>query len=571
MSKQVIVCVDDEQTVLRSLKMELKETLGDMYLIEIAQGGEDALELFEELLEDNYEIPLIISDYIMPDIKGDELLKRIHAISPTTRKIMLTGEASIEAMGNAINYAKLYRYIAKPWDRKDLALTVSEAIKSYFKDKELERKIKTFHKFVPIEFLKLLNVEEYDNIELGNCVEKNMTIMFSDIRSFTTLSESMTPTGNFNFINAYLSRMEPIINKYHGFIDKYIGDAIMALFPINADHAVQAAIDMLKKLAEYNLTRGRAERPIINIGIGIHTGNLMLGTVGGKNRIDGTVISDAVNLASRIEGLTKTYNTPLLITEETYKQLTNISQYHIRIIDCVTVKGKTKAVTVYEVFDANSPSSLELKSKTLSDFEQGFNFFHEKQFDEALSCFNKVLQINKNDKTAQVYSTHCQQILHVTTPQQLFSVLIVDDNPNNGHLLSTILSSDKLKASIVFNGESALQSANIEPPDIILLDIMMPGIDGFETCKRLKADVRTQDIPIIFISSLTSTINKVQGFKLGAVDYITKPFEQEEILARINTHLKLSQLQQQIQVKNIELEINNLELKKTIKELMYGG
>jgi CheY-like chemotaxis protein/class 3 adenylate cyclase len=576
MSMPVIVCVDDEQTVLSSLKMELKESLGDMYLIEIAESGEDALELFDELLEDNYEIPLIISDYIMPDIKGDELLKRIHAISPHTRKIMLTGQASIEGIGNAINYAKLYRYIAKPWNRDDLILTISEAIKSYFKDKqleekkkELERKITTFHKFVPIEFLKLLNLEEYEDIELGNCVEKNMTIMFSDIRSFTTISEGMTPVGNFNFINSYLSLMEPIINQHHGFIDKYIGDAIMALFPTSADHAVQAAIDMLKKLVEYNLTRDNTERPIINIGIGVHTGNLMLGTVGGQNRMDGTVISDAVNLASRIEGLTKTYNTPLLITEETYKQLTNISQYHIRIIDRVTVKGKTKAVTVYEVFDADSPSSLALKSETLSDFELGFNSFHGKQFDKALACFDKVLKVNENDKTAQVYSTHCQQILNVTAPQHSFSVLIVEDNSDNAHLLYSFLASDKVKVSIVNNGESALQSVKHQLPDLILLDIMMPGIDGFDTCKQLKADPRTQDTPIIFISALRNTINKVQGLKLGAVDYITKPFKREEILARVNIHLKLSQLQQQLQAKNVELEINHLELKKTIQNLMY--
>jgi len=166
-----------------------------------------------------------------------------------------------------------------------------------------------------------------------------MTTMFADIRGFTTLSETMTPQENFKFINGYLTQMEPIIDKYNGFIDKYIGDAIMALFPTCADDAVQAAIAMLKKLVDYNQGRQRAGYQLINIGIGIHTGPLMLGTVGGQNRMDGTVISDAVNLASRVEGLTKIYGTPLLITEQTYSSLTDVSQYHIRVIDCVTVKG----------------------------------------------------------------------------------------------------------------------------------------------------------------------------------------------------------------------------------------
>ncbi len=140
MNKQVIICVDDETTVLRSLKAELKKAVGNDYFIEIAEGGEEALELVEELLEKGHEVPLVISDYIMPDMKGDELLKRVHQLSPKTLKVMLTGQADIEAVTNAINYAKLYRYIAKPWQSEDLRLTVTEAIYSYLQDKNLALK-----------------------------------------------------------------------------------------------------------------------------------------------------------------------------------------------------------------------------------------------------------------------------------------------------------------------------------------------------------------------------------------------------------------------------------------------
>jgi two-component system NtrC family sensor kinase len=141
--KPVIVCVDDERTVLSSLQTELMDALGNEYLIETAEGGEDALALFEELLEDNNEIPLIISDCVMPGMPGDELLKRIHAISPKTFKILLTGQTNTETVINAVNHAKLYRYIVKPWEMDDLALTVKEAIKSYFKDKQLEEQNRT--------------------------------------------------------------------------------------------------------------------------------------------------------------------------------------------------------------------------------------------------------------------------------------------------------------------------------------------------------------------------------------------------------------------------------------------
>ncbi|MEK8015399.1 MAG: response regulator [Candidatus Parabeggiatoa sp.] len=574
LNKPVILCVDDEQTVLESLKIELKRTFGDQYLIETAESSKEALELVKQLIDDNYELPVVISDYIMHDMKGDELLTRIHAISPATAKVMLTGQASPETVENTLQQLKLYRFLKKPWQPEDIIFTLSEAIKSYFLEKqlanktqELERKVATFHKFVPVQFLKLLNIEEYEQIKLGLCVEKTMTIMFSDIRGFTSLSEQMTPSENFNFINSYLSQMEPIIYQHHGFIDKYIGDGIMALFPTCADDAVQAACAMLKQLLKYNQGRQRAGYQAIQIGIGLHTGPLMLGTVGDQNRMDGTVISDAVNLASRIESLTKTYGTPLLITEATFSKLTDLSQYKIRVIDYVTVKGKTETVLVYEVFDADSPESLNLKLETLADFEQGFKCFHNQQFEEARDLFEQIRQVNENDLAPLMYLNHCQTILSLTMPKSP-RILIVDDTPFNIDILSRLLSKRHFDVLIAENGEMALSIVKQKKPHLILLDIMMPGMDGFETCRRLKADSQTEDIPVIFISALTDSLDKVKGFELGAVDYITKPFQRKEVLARINTHLKLNMLQKQLQAKINELEINNLDFKEKINRLV---
>jgi two-component system sensor histidine kinase/response regulator len=138
MKERVILCVDDEETILRSLKRELHDTLGRRYIIETATRGEEALHLFEELLTEGYEIPLVIVDQIMPGIKGDEVLKYIHTMSPKTLKIMLTGQADMNAVINALNSANLYRYIAKPWEKIDLAMTIKGAIQSYLQDKELE-------------------------------------------------------------------------------------------------------------------------------------------------------------------------------------------------------------------------------------------------------------------------------------------------------------------------------------------------------------------------------------------------------------------------------------------------
>jgi PAS domain S-box-containing protein len=157
MKKPVIVCIDDEPDVLNSLKIELKKVIGDQCIIETAEGGEDALELLADLRAEEHEIALVLSDYIMPDIKGDELLRQIHEQSPDTLTIMLTGQADLEALSNTIKYARLYRYIPKPWKNEDLQLTVVEAVHSYLQDQKLT--IETIKRIEANEELKVVNEE----------------------------------------------------------------------------------------------------------------------------------------------------------------------------------------------------------------------------------------------------------------------------------------------------------------------------------------------------------------------------------------------------------------------------
>ena len=139
MDKFAILCVDDEQTMLNTLKKFLKQTFSDEYLIEVIDNGQEALDLIDELWQEGYEIPIVIADYIMPQMKGDEFLRRVHAILPKTRKIMLTGQATIDGVGYAINYANLYRYITKPLEVEDFYLTMKEALNSYFQTRKLEQ------------------------------------------------------------------------------------------------------------------------------------------------------------------------------------------------------------------------------------------------------------------------------------------------------------------------------------------------------------------------------------------------------------------------------------------------
>lgn len=268
---------------------------------------------------------------------------------------------------------------------------------------KLEVQNKAYSRFVPREFLSFLGKDTIADVELGDQVQREMTVLFSDIRSFTQLSEQMTPAENFRFINDYLSKMEPVVKAYNGFIDKYIGDSVMALFPNSADDAVCGAIAMLQTVEKFNAERAaRGEAPIA-IGIGIHTGILMLGTIGGENRMDGTVISDAVNLASRVEDLTKIYGASLMITEHTYHRLFDVKEYSIRLIDNVKVKGKTQPVVVYEVLDGEAIRMRDAKLATLKIFAAAFTAYQHRNFKLAEELFLDCLAKNPSDQAAKIY------------------------------------------------------------------------------------------------------------------------------------------------------------------------
>jgi len=266
-----------------------------------------------------------------------------------------------------------------------------------------------YGRLVPHQLLNLLEAKSIVDVKLGDQVERKMTIMFSDIRDFTPLSESMTPAENFEFINSYLSQMEPVISKHRGIIDKYIGDAIMALFAHGADNALSGAIAMLERLTFYNAGRIRAGYVPIQIGIGLNTGMVMIGTVGGINRMDSTVIGDAVNLTARLEEATKTYHAPLIISQNTLYDLTDPSKYHIRFLDRIRVKGKSQPLSIFEVFD-NDP--VELRSSKLACqplFDEAVAFYHLKDVPRAIELLKKCVEIAPNDFPALIYLERCYE------------------------------------------------------------------------------------------------------------------------------------------------------------------
>jgi len=292
----------------------------------------------------------------------------------------------------------------------------------------ISRMTEAYSYFVPRQFLDFLGKKSFVDIKLGDQVEKEMTVMFSDIRDFTEISEQMTPKENFDYINYYLGYMEPVIRNNNGFIDKYIGDSIMALFGDNAEDAINAAIEMRIKLSQFNQVMDQFGKPTVNSGIGIHSGRLMLGVVGGEGRMDGTVISDAVNLSARLEGLTKLYGSSIIISQDTLIKLNNPSQYNYRFLDIVKVKGKQEAVYIFEILDGDSEDVKHLKLETKHQFAQGINFYKLGKFKEALEVFSDVLKQNSQDVTAGLYVKRCRKFIEQGVPDDWDGIQTITRN-----------------------------------------------------------------------------------------------------------------------------------------------
>lgn len=273
---------------------------------------------------------------------------------------------------------------------------------------ELKEITQANQRFVPDEFLQLMGKKSITEVNLGDQVQKTMAVLFIDIHAFTSISESMSPRENFNFLNNYLGYMEPEIRKHHGFIDKFIGDSIMALFEIKPDDAIDAAIAMRRKLKDFNLLLKQTGRPEIETGTGIHIGKLMLGVVGGEGRMETTVISDAVNLASRLEGLTREYNAGIIISANTMEQITDKEKYTYRYLDKVLVKGRKEAVRIFEIFTpgVNCPSASYIVA-----YHEAIELFVAGHFKKAREIFVRLLLEQPADQVVKKYKQRCEQLL----------------------------------------------------------------------------------------------------------------------------------------------------------------
>lgn len=362
-SRGNILYVDDEEGNLIAFVASFRKYYDNIYT---ATSGREGLQIMRQ-----HPIDVVLTDQRMPGMTGIQFLETIIPEFPDTIRMILTGFSDIEAVINAINTGRVFRYIQKPWDKNELKLNIDQAIKTHNLEranrelvdvlqKEVANKehiLRIFQKYVPANVInEVLSAEE--DATYGLAESRIVTVLFSDIRGFTQLSDKADSGMIVQFLNDYFTVMSDCVEKHKGSVNKFIGDGILAIFgaPIsyidNATNAVFCALEMINLLeginAKYEVQHGHK----IEIGIGINTGEAITGTVGSTKHVEYTVIGDTVNTASRVEGLTKEFPNSILITQSTYDEIRD--NFDCEALGPKTIRGKEGETQIYRVVKPKS-------------------------------------------------------------------------------------------------------------------------------------------------------------------------------------------------------------------------
>lgn len=440
-----VLVVDDSRTVRVRVRKLLETVEGCQFQVMEAADGGEALQLFESTPID--QLPdVVLLDRNMPRVAGDACI-RILKSDPIWKNIpviFLTAQADKAEIVKGLSLLGCDDYLPKPFDAGEMIARVKSLVRAkksedqnraltqhLEKALEAQRKAfaelkvtkielaetqavavmtRVFEKFVPKQFMQRIAQNGIENITAGIVQANDITILFSDLRSFTTISEGMTPQALFAFLNEYMGQMQGAIDQNGGFVDKFIGDAIMALFDQvgkeQAESAVKTAIGMQLRLNEWNAVRtGPPDFPVA-AGVGIHSGEVMLGTLGSSTRIDSTVIGDAVNLASRLEGLTKYYGARIIVSEDTWNLLDHGS-FESRELDFVSVKGRHAAVGIHEIYQDLQGDALAQHRCLAERYAKALKRYRERAWQEARGGFEDCLTINEHDKASRMFLERC--------------------------------------------------------------------------------------------------------------------------------------------------------------------
>ncbi len=351
-----IIYVDDEEQNLVSFKASFRRE----YNILVASSGKEGIEILK-----NNNVHLIITDQRMPEMTGIQFLEKIMSEFPDAIRMVLTGFSDVEAIIDAINTGRVFRYITKPWDENELRMTIENSRQLFElqenkklllsdlqqKVEEQEKTLKLFMKYVPEQVVsKALDGSE-DSIFDGE--QREVAVLFCDIRGFTPLSEQIPPKEVVSLLNDYYSLMSESIKRYKGTTIQYVGDEVFAAFgaPINIENkekmAVFCALDMMRNLEKLNDIYNEKFNQEIKVGIGINYGEVVAGNLGSEEILSYSITGDTVNTGKRIESVTKDFPNSILISENIYQKTKDIVE--IKEFDPLNVKGKKDKILVYQV------------------------------------------------------------------------------------------------------------------------------------------------------------------------------------------------------------------------------
>ncbi|MEB3182269.1 MAG: response regulator [Nostocaceae cyanobacterium] len=555
MNKGTIVCVDDERLVLVSLRNQLTRLVGNEYSIQLAESPEEALAIFADLQREQIDIPLVICDQIMPKMRGDELLIKLHVHYPNTRKVLLTGQAGMDAVVNAVNRANLYRYIAKPWEEKDLNLTVKEAIHSYFQDKQLTEQNAT---------LQRVNQELKD---LNASLEQRVAERTSEVMEANKhLLEAKAAAEAANCAkSAFLANMS---HELRTPLNAILGFTQIISYDTSVELEHRQYLDIINRSGQHLL---KLINDVLEISR-IEAGRTKLK----ETSFDLYRLLDDLQEIMRLKAREKNLvlslelasQVPQYITTDEAKLrqvLVNLLGNAIKFTQQGRVRLRVTAIKNYqllfEVEDTGQGISAEEMNSLFKPFGQaemsikshegtGLGLAISRKFVNLMggditvdsvvgqgSRFKFNIQVRLAAAVDLPTQAPKRRVIGLAPDQPTYRLLVVEDHWENSLLLVKLLSSLGFEVQEAKNGCEAIALWESWNPHLILMDMRLPVMNGYEATELIKATAKGQGTVIIAVTSSAFFENRTEILSIGCDDFVSKPFQLEVILAKLAEHL----------------------------------